>query len=116
MLGQGDMPSLHVGAPIQRPRQPTLTPLTGADKLAAHAAWLQTNDLRRELTGLSPATHIFTSPLAQELSSLQPMLQNRTARPFCPTSAAGMEDSPCRNIHATPAPWISSRTVVLLFS
>lgn len=49
---RGDPACLHVGAPTQRLRQPSLPPLIGSDKVAAHAARLQKNALRRELTGL----------------------------------------------------------------
>lgn len=51
-MAKGNLASLYVGALIESLCQPTLLLLMGSDKVAAHAAWLQMNALRKELAGL----------------------------------------------------------------
>lgn len=74
---------------MQRLRQPTLAPLIGSDKVAAHAAWLQMNALRSELRGLlllcQTLLHV---TFGTNLSSLQLLLQNTATGSLCPTPAS----------------------------
>lgn len=127
-LAHGDLAALQVGAPIQCLSQLTLTPLIVPDKVTAHAVWLQMNVLRRELAGLPPCRQtLLHVTFGTGVFFPTIVAQEQAARPFCPTSAfpslkqfwgnaAGMEDSTCTNIHAALTQWISSRTVVLIFS
>lgn len=83
--GPGALGVPALGAPTQHWPLPTLVPLMGSDKVAAH-----TDECPEEGANTTPssARHFFMSPLTQELSSLQLLPQNRAAGPFHPTSAS----------------------------